>query len=392
MTKITIDHNTKAILDKKDFARLIKILQEQGYTVIGPHIVDDVVSLRPIDSVKDLPIGYEDEQEKGEYSVKKVDCQSYFQYVVGQDNPRRYFMPPSQRLMSFHVDKKQFVIDQGPPQAPKLAFLGLRACDLASIQIQDRVVGYGVESTFRCESDTYYGETRRQSILIAVNCTRPGNTCFCSSMNTGPKAKENFDIALTELRQSFIVEVGSEKGKKLAQKLPLKEASESDLELAELKLQNAAKHMGRQMETEQVRKLLNNTIEDSHWDKVADKCLSCGNCTMVCPTCFCCTVTDSTDITGTKISRTKEWESCFTHQFSYASGGPQRNTIKGRYRQWMRHKLCTWWDQFGSSGCVGCGRCITWCPVGIDITEEVETLRQSNKSLLNSNNLQEVTT
>ena len=105
--------------------------------------------------------------------------------------------------------------------------------------------------------------------------------------------------------------------------------------------------------------------------------MACGNCTLVCPTCFCATVQDTTDVSGT-VERDREWASCFDVEHSYLHGGSVRETTRARYRQWMTHKLSTWWDQFGTSGCVGCGRCVTWCPVGIDITEEAAAIRASD--------------
>ncbi|MBF0393567.1 MAG: 4Fe-4S dicluster domain-containing protein, partial [Alphaproteobacteria bacterium] len=119
--------------------------------------------------------------------------------------------------------------------------------------------------------------------------------------------------------------------------------------------------------------------EHPRWDEVAKRCLTCGNCTMVCPTCFCTTVDDVTDLGGTRTERVRSWDSCFTLDFSYIHGGSVRNEGSSRYRQWITHKLSSWHDQFGSSGCVGCGRCITWCPVGIDITEEVGAIRASEE-------------
>jgi ferredoxin len=134
------------------------------------------------------------------------------------------------------------------------------------------------------------------------------------------------------------------------------------------------------MESRDVKDLLYRNLEHPRWDEVATRCLSCANCTMVCPTCFCTTVEDVTDLSGEHAERWQRWDSCFTQAFSYVHGGSVRPSTKAKYRQWMTHKLATWLDQFGSSGCVGCGRCITWCPVGIDITEEVRAIRESDRS------------
>jgi Fe-S oxidoreductase len=141
----------------------------------------------------------------------------------------------------------------------------------------------------------------------------------------------------------------------------------------------AAKKMGRAMNTAGIKELLYKQIDHSRWEEVASRCLTCANCTMVCPTCFCTTVEDVSDVTGEHAERWRKWDSCFNLNFSYIFGGSLRRTVKGRYRQWMTHKLASWIDQFGVSGCVGCGRCITWCPVGIDITEEVRAMRGGNR-------------
>jgi sulfhydrogenase subunit beta (sulfur reductase) len=254
--------------------------------------------------------------------------------------------------------------------------LGVRPCELAAIAVQDKVFGTDDPGTFRCESEPWYAQVRHESLFIAVNCTRPSGTCFCAEWGTGPAATQGFDLALTELRDGFVMQVGSERGATFAAELPVRQPTQAELELAALKLERAREHMGRHMDTEGLQELLDQSIEYPEWDEVGRRCLSCGNCTMVCPTCFCCTVTDATDLTGKEVTRTRQWESCFTHQFSYTVAGPERNTIRGRYRHWLRHKLDTWWGQFGTSGCVGCGRCITWCPVGIDLTEEIRRLRE----------------
>jgi ferredoxin len=377
MTSQQTNVPTKHFLPRLALDDLIQRLRARGYTVIGPTVVDGIISMREIRSTKDLPTGVQDQQEGGKYRLSHGDDSLTFDFVVGPDGIKRYLFPPTQRLMQFHVRNDRFELEAGPPQVPKLALLGVRPCELAAVKVQDRVFAYDDPATFRCESEPWYTQAREEFLYIAVNCTRPGGTCFCASWDTGPEARSGFDLALTELRDGFVVAVGSERGRDLLRDLPLREPTPAELELAELKMTRAREHMGRQLDTAGVKKLLDENIEHPEWDKVAERCLACGNCTMVCPTCFCSTVTDATDLTDGRVTRTRAWESCFNLQFSYMAGGPGRNTIRGRYRHWLRHKLCTWWDQFDTSGCVGCGRCITWCPVGIDLTEEVQRIARS---------------
>jgi ferredoxin len=132
--------------------------------------------------------------------------------------------------------------------------------------------------------------------------------------------------------------------------------------------------MARAMPELNLVDLLKENYAHPRWDDVAERCVTCGNCTMVCPTCFCFSVTDTSSLTGEDPERHRSWDSCFTMDHSYLHGGSVRVSGRSRYRQWMTHKLATWHDQFGTSGCVGCGRCITWCPAGIDITEEVAAI------------------
>jgi ferredoxin len=230
--------------------------------------------------------------------------------------------------------------------------------------------------------DTDY-EARRQGVfLVAVNCFEPGGTCFCTSMGTGPKAESGYDLVLTELldgEHRFLVEAGSERGAEVLAELPGRTPAGLDLDAADTSVASAAEQMGRTMETFDLRDLLARNLEHPRWEDVAKRCLTCGNCTLVCPTCFCSAVEDETDLAGTEVERWRVWDTCFSVDYSYIHGGSIRPTGVSRYRQWMTHKLGTWHDQFGSSGCVGCGRCITWCPVGIDITEEVAAIRATEE-------------
>jgi ferredoxin len=359
---------------------LIQALQARGYAVIAPRVRDGVIAFGEVTSVDQIASGVRDELGPGRYRLFDDPLSRHFHYVVGQDSPKRFFFPPKLDLVTLHVEGKKFVLDSTAPKPPKLAILGVRPCDLAAIKVQDRVFGYmNGGASERCETDTYYHQARKNSLLIAANCTQPGGTCFCASMGTGPRAKEGFDLSLTELGGGFLLRSGSKAGRELVGELPVREPSPSEIELGQLKIDQACERMGRKLDRNGLKQLLFERIEHPSWDEVAQRCLACSNCTMVCPTCFCSTVTDSNDLATGALSRTRRWESCFTHQFSYTTAGPVRSTVRARYRHWMRHKLGTWWDQFNSSGCVGCGRCITWCPVGIDITEQVKRLR-SNKT------------
>jgi Fe-S-cluster-containing hydrogenase component 2 len=245
---------------------------------------------------------------------------------------------------------------------------------LHAIFIQDKVF-------MGSYSDPHYVSLRKEAFIVAVNCSQAASTCFCASMNTGPKADHGFDLSLTEvLNESahyILVQVGSAKGEAVLSELPRQEAATREIDDANAIVERTAAAMTRKLDTTGIKALLQENHDHPRWDVVADRCLSCANCTMVCPTCFCHTIEDITDLTGSHAERWRKWDSCFTIEFSYIHGGSIRTSPKARYRQWLTHKLAHWIDQFGTSGCVGCGRCITWCPVGIDITEEVHALRES---------------
>jgi len=260
-----------------------------------------------------------------------------------------------------------------PPPPPRYAFIGVRSCDLHAVAIQDRVfLGDG-------RTDADYASRRDGAFFVAVNCARAGGTCFCTSMGAGPHVEGGADLVLTELIDErghrFLVEAGSERGEALLCELSTRPATGDERAQADMQTERTAASMGRSMDTDGLRELLQGNPEHPRWADVAERCLSCGNCTLVCPTCFCSTAENVTDLAGDEAAHTRLWDSCFTLEHSYVHGGSVRGTTRSRYRQWMTHKLSTWIDQFGTSGCVGCGRCITWCPVAIDITAEVAAIR-----------------
>jgi ferredoxin len=283
-----------------------------------------------------------------------------------------------QRLWRATHDGRELKITADESTPPLLAFIGVRACELQAIAVQDQVFTGGA---YR---DPVYSRRRERIFILAVNCTRPGGTCFCTSMGCGPKVTRGYDLSLTELIDGgghrFTVEVGSDLGGQVLGGVTHRPAQDEECQAAGDMVRDAAERMGRVLDTAGIKELLYRNYEHPRWDDVAQRCLSCANCTMVCPTCFCSTVEDTTDLTGEHAERWRKWDSCFNLDFSYIHGGSVRSSTRSRYRQWMVHKLATWYDQFGTSGCVGCGRCITWCPVGIDITQELRAIRGAASS------------
>jgi sulfhydrogenase subunit beta (sulfur reductase) len=357
--------------------QLLDGLRLRGYRVLGPTVRDGAIVYDDLlGAATELPIGWTDRQDGGTYRLERRDDDARFGYAVGPHSWKRYLFPPVVRLWRARLNGGMPEIAQDVPDE-QLAFIGVRACELHAIEIQDRVFLGGTHA------DADYAARRDGAFLVAVNCFEPGGTCFCVSMDTGPRVSGGYDLALTELldgEHRFLVEVGSERGAEVLATLPTRAAADSDLALAEATTARAAEQMGRTMEPFDLRGLLARNLEHSRWDDVAERCLSCGNCTAVCPTCFCSAVEDEVDLAGGEIERSRVWDTCFSLDYSYLHGGSVRPSARSRYRQWMTHKLGTWHDQFGTSGCVGCGRCITWCPVGIDITEEVAAIRVTEKS------------
>ena len=366
------------ILQRQNLECLFDVLQQQDYELMGPTIEQEAIVYDTISSVEDLPIGWTDEQEGGIYRLKQRNDRTVFGYAVGPHSWKKYLFPAHLRLWQAERKGQEITTIPSSPEAPKLAFIGVRACELQAISIQDRVF---LESE---AIEPHYQARRNNIFIIAVNCTQAGGTCFCASMATGPKAKTGYDLALTEILEPeqhyFVVQVGSEAGTRILNEVPHTLASQAQQKLAEQIVSRTAEQMGRTLDTEGIKELLYENLEHPRWNEVATRCLTCANCTMVCPTCFCSTVEDTTDLTGEVAERWRSWDSCFTMDFSYLHGGSVRSSVKSRYRQWLTHKLATWIDQFGTSGCVGCGRCITWCPVAIDITEEVRTIRETRST------------
>lgn len=364
------------IIDQNDFGALLSLLAKEGYTSVGPTVREGAIVCDVLNSVEDLPRGWVDVQAPGSYRLQRKGGGKLFGYVVGPQSWKKFLFPIRSRLYVASKSGKGFEVFGDKVEQKRLAFIGVRSCELHAIAIQDKVFMSGEYA------DPTYAARRADVFLVGVNCTAPGGNCFCASMKTGPRCGAGFDLILTEISRDgssvFAVEAGSPRGEAVLQQVPHRPAGAAEINDVETMMNGAEAGMGKTLDTSGIRELLNDNFEHPAWDDVAKRCLACANCTMVCPTCFCSTVEDTTDLLGSRAERWRRWDSCFTSDFTKIAGGNIRMSTRTRYRQWMTHKLGSWHDQFDSSGCVGCGRCITWCPVGIDITAEARRIRETS--------------
>jgi sulfhydrogenase subunit beta (sulfur reductase) len=342
---------------------LLAALRAGGRLLVGPTARDGAVVLDPIETSRDLARGWKDDHAPGRYRLHR-EGNAWFGAILSPDSLKRWLYPSRVRLWRAEPDGDGFRVQQADRRPPPLAVIGVRACDLAAVAIQDRVLRDGAHA------DPHYAMRRADLLVVAVQCADAASTCFCSSMGAGPRVSSGHDLCLTEVLEPehhFAIEVGSEAGARVLARLDTEPAA--DPSAPERAAAAAEAAIARHLPTEGLGQRLMQAVEGPHWDKVAERCLGCASCTMVCPTCFCSQVTDLTDLTGAA-ERVRTWDSCFTMGHSYVHGGSVRSELASRYRQWLTHKLSTWHDQFGTAGCVGCGRCVTWCPAGIDIVQE----------------------
>jgi ferredoxin len=374
-----LDVGTIIAIKKPQLDHLISRLSQMGYEVIGPKAKDSTIVHEPIKGMSELPVGMDSIQEPGRFQLIKTGHQYYFDVTTGPHSWKQYFFPPKSILMQFHKvnGNGDWHVEGESESPPRLAMLGVRPCDLAAIQIQDKVF-LGEEWC-----DPGYRDRRSEAFIFAANCMEPCGTCFCASMDTGPKANSGFDLCLTELENYFLIEVGSEAGRMVVGSSDFlwQPASAFLLQSAQKGTDAARQKMGKKLaDPESLKEQLLNNLNHTEWDDVSKRCLSCGSCTQVCPTCFCWDTYDNTLLPGNRISRMRVWDSCFNPDYSYVFGGNTRPNTKTRYRQWLTHKFASWYAQFDTPGCVGCGRCITWCPAEIDHVDEINTIRTGEPS------------
>ncbi len=356
-------------LPRQELDRLLLLLQEQGYDCLGPVVRDGTIQYLPVTRVSDMPVGVESQQAPATYNLESTGSGRLFSWSNGPQAlkpllfPSREVLWQVQRDVSGNLDFSQMDEEVAPT-----AVIGVRACDLAALKLQDQhFLAPGSE-------DPQYKKRRDSLLLIGVDCTHPSDVCFCVSTADGPGLGSGFDLGMSELDDGFVLRAGSELGLLQLELLGLTEATDEQLQQAAIQTEQARIRQRRALPDVNLQQLLFQRLQHSHWQRVAESCTACGSCAAVCPTCFCFSEHAEISLDGTTCQQIREWSSCFAADHSSSHGHPVRADIASRYRQWLTHKLAGWHEQFGRSGCVGCGRCISWCPVGVDITREVAKL------------------
>ena len=374
MTSPTFAELDRVVLPAAGLDDLFDALHAEGYPVLGPTVRDGAIVIGPLTSSDDLPRGWGDEQDAGVYRLVRRDDDAYFGFAAPAGTWKRHLFPAHSVLWRARVVRGAPVIEENVDHPGRRALVGIRGCDLAAVAVQDRVLLHGTHP------DPVYSARRADLLLVGVSCGTPASTCFCTSMGTGPSVGGGADIAMTELdaedpvRHRFLLEARTDAGVTVVARVAARRATAEDDDAADAVVRRAGSLITRTVDGAGLPEALRAGAEHPRWDEVAERCLSCGSCTMVCPTCFCTDVRDEPNVLAGTDDRVRVWASCFELGHSYLHGGSVRPSPSARYRQWATHKFSTWWDQFGTSGCVGCGRCIAWCPVGIDVTEEIRAV------------------
>ncbi|MCF6765672.1 4Fe-4S dicluster domain-containing protein [Thiotrichales bacterium 19S3-7] len=361
--------NEQLFLAYEKLDSLIFILKKAGFEVKAPVVDDGSIVYDTIDKASQLPWGYVDEQKEAFYSIKKTDSQRAFGWTLPVQSIKPLLFEEREVLWNVKRNDQGKLSFEKSAHVAKYAIFGVRPCDLRAIEIQDKVF---IDNTYH---DLRYQKRRQQLFIIAANCTSCHHNCFCVSLGDKPQADRGFDMAMTEVEGGFVVEVGSQTGESVVDQLQLVGATKNQIEQAAKQIAaTTSKQVKKVPEVPIMEETLKQSLDHAQWDDVAKRCLSCGSCTQACPTCFCHTEKDEPKLNGEETEHLREWDSCFGLDHSYTHGELYREQPKYRYRQWLVHKFGTWRDQFDTKGCVGCGRCITWCPVKIDVTEEINAI------------------
>ena len=335
---------------KENLKDFIKILKEDYSIVIGPGIYEDKLIYKEINNDADVKL-------ESHIPLKPI---------------KEYLFPQSEKLFNYKKNdaKNQFKEDT---TNIKQVFLGLKPCDLTAIKYSDTFFS----SNYK---DNYYLKRRENTLIIGMSCEYPLNSCYCSSMGVSPGLNNGADIFLSNGGSFYSVEFITEKGKAIENKLKsiLKNGESSDLEIKNKINKKTKSLLLEEFNLDNLRKNSNDIYNSNIWKKYSDICITCGACTFDCPTCTCFDVLDK-DLDENNGYRYRTWDSCSFYNFClHASGHNSRDSKVDRLRQRIMHKFNYSVKQFDLWSCVGCGRCIQVCPVGINTRNIVKDLDEES--------------
>ena len=339
---------------KMDKAKLPGFLDGllKEFRVMAPVEDESVILYREIDSAKEAVLDF--------YNSRR--------------SPKEFFFPQSEVLFSYRYEGKELALEEAADEPKKAVIFGMRPCDVRGVLQLDNVFIAGDPKLEDDLKDAHYSQKREDTTILALGCSSPRSTCFCTSLGGGPCAREGADALFVDVGKSYVIELLSPKGEALFAGSGLPQADEEDQKLVVELTKKAEAAIESRVETEGLSELkLTEIFESPFWDKVHEKCLGCGICTYLCPTCSCFDVVDEKSDSGGE--RVRIWDTCLFPLYSLqASGFNPRPTGKGRMRQRVLHKYKYALDTYDEISCVGCGRCVVRCPVNLDIRQVVNDL------------------
>ena len=279
--------------------------------------------------------------------------------------PKASFLQNLEKLFGFRKEGGSLKLETPPPETEKQLIFGIRPCDARAIAIIDMVFKDAYE-------DKYYLSRRQNSLLVGLGCLKPYDSCFCTSLGFGPAEAADVDIMLTDTGDEYFIEEITDKGKELMLKTAGTEKTGKEDEVKAAAVKKAAfNKVTRKIDTRQIEKRLPAAFEDKeHWEKISAKCVSCGICTFLCPTCYCFDIND--ELLRGEGARYRNWDSCSFPLYTKMPAENPREEKWRRVRQKVHHKYTFYPELFGIIACTGCGRCIRLCPVNWDITQTLE--------------------